>query len=67
MLWNEAESVLAGSLGMSRRSHLDLALQLEGHRLLEVFPGFPGRDRSLSAPLGLCKKLQYNAAHHIVF
>lgn len=24
MLWGEADAVLAGSLGMSRRSHLDL-------------------------------------------
>ena len=30
-------------LGMSRRSHLDLVLQLEGHHLQEIFSDFPAR------------------------
>ena len=67
MLWSEADSVLACVLGMIRRSHSDLVLHLEGHHWQEVFPSFPGRARSLFAPLGLCKKLQYKAVHHMNF
>ena len=42
-------------LGMSRRSHLDLVLQLGGHHLQEIFSNFPSKDRSFLLIWGLLK------------